>query len=61
MEALDWLRTLLQTIAEDPKVPSNIKTLAEMGAYVAGDICNTADCYYGSMSKAIQQEMEGKA
>lgn len=60
-EALDWLRELLRTIALEPDVPPRLKSLADMGAYVAGDLSNTAQCCYEDMSKAIQAEREGQA
>lgn len=54
-DALDWMEKIFLTIAEDDGSTVRIRTLARMGAYLAADMANLADCSHGEMLQAIKE------
>ena len=54
-DALSWVEEVFKTIAEDAGSTARIRSLARMGAYLAGDMANLADCSHEDMLKAIKE------
>lgn len=54
-DALGWLEEVLKTIEAEAGSNARIKRLARMGAYLAADMSNLADCAYEDMLEAIKK------
>lgn len=54
VDALCWLEQVLQTIATEAGVSPRIKSLADMGAYLAADIAGLSNDLHGQMRDAIK-------
>lgn len=51
---LFWLESLFEAIAHDPHATPQIKSLAEMGAYLAVDHANRADSQHEQLRDAVK-------
>lgn len=54
-ETLYWLGQVFDTIAADPKASARIKSLADVGAYLAGDVANISGAYFEKMQAAMKK------
>lgn len=54
-DALGWLAEVFKTIEAEAQGHARIRTLAEMGAYLASDMWNLASCAHESMHEAIKK------
>ncbi len=52
---LFWLESLFEAIAHDPHATPQIKSLAEMGAYLAVDHANRADSQHEQLRDAVKR------
>lgn len=53
-DALEWVKELFKTIAQEPEISARIRKLAGMGAYLAEDMSNFAGCEHEEMMQAIK-------
>lgn len=52
---LSWLESLFEAIAADPHATPQIRSLAQMGAYLALDHSNCTDAQHEQMRDAVQK------
>lgn len=52
---LSWLESLFEAIAADPHATPQIKSLAQMGAYLALDHSNCSDAQHEQMRNEVQK------